>query len=145
LVQGRREALQGLTETATFAGEGLLDGERTVAKLEHKISRQEEKIAKLQKVIVDLKLESGNKPKVIRKSDESRAESATSKLIIALLAEVMRRNGLNCDLQLVKLKNGVNNKCVSQALSAILETGWKMDESTVGRRLDEAIKVWTPA
>jgi len=134
-----------LTQTATYSAEGFLDRDKPVAKLLRKISNQEKKIAKLNKAIADLNLERGDKPKAIRKSDRTRVENTTSKLIIALLAEVLRAKQGNVDQQLTKLKNGANNNCVSRVIRAIDEMGWKMDESTVAKRLDDEIGVWEPA
>jgi hypothetical protein len=126
---------------AEYSSEGFLEQDKLISRLNRKISSQEKTIERLQRHIARKRSDS---PKAKRVSDQTRSENTTSKLIIALLAEVMRRNGLKEDLQLLRLKNDGNNNCVSQAMGTLIQMNWKMDESTLNRRLEEAIKVWNP-
>ena len=132
----------GLSDAAHNYSEGFLDQDKRIAKLGQKIRSQQKTIERLRCVIARTAVKSGVSLKVTRRSDQTRSDKTTSKLIIALLAEVMRRNNLNVSLELTRLKNGANNKCVSQALSTLPAMEWAMDEDTVKPRLAAAINEW---
>jgi hypothetical protein len=130
-----------LSETARYSSEGFLDQDKLIERLERKIRSQQETIEKSRRIITTREIKRGESPKAERKSDRARIDKTTSKLIIALLAEVMRRNQLKVDLELIRLKNNGQSKCVSQAMGTLIQMNWRMDEDTLLGRLKEAIKV----
>jgi hypothetical protein len=128
-----------LSQAAGWAGEGLLDSDRKVSRLERQVARLKEQNARLSAKIAS---SGGSKRKEARTSDLTNSEKNSSKIIVALTAAYL---GNASKGQFVKIKNGSRTDVVTNVVNAVHSMGWKIDEGSVLNRFREALEHWDPS
>jgi hypothetical protein len=120
--------------------EGFLSVEQKLAALERQI-----KALKNDKVVLQAKIASMviSGPKKKRVTDEKNYENTSSKLIVALMRELLGE--AESKIQFAKIKNGLRSVGVaSRAVKAAHFLGWNIDNDTVLDRFRAALKAHPP-
>jgi hypothetical protein len=121
--------------------EGFLSIEQKLAALERQI-----KALKNDKVVLQAKIASmvTSAPKTKRMTDEKNYENTSSKLIVALMAELIGDEA-KWKSQFAKIKMGARSVgVVSRATKSAHLLGWKIDDSTVLDRFRAALIDYSP-
>jgi hypothetical protein len=129
-----------LSVAALYASEGFFDSDKHVARLERQVAKLKKQIEGLNaKVAAGL----GHKPKKQRPSDVKNRETTSSRIIVALMATIIRDKDELKD-QFVRIKTGGRSRVVSKVKSALHELNWNVDEASILQRFRGALEEWEP-
>lgn len=128
-----------LVETVSLNDRGFLDLQKKAEEAERKYAKSQKTITELKAWIADQVVKPSNKSKVRRPSDQKKLDQNTSKIILALAADIMdRKKAGMAEEQLAKLKNGGSTSFSSTISTALQLRGWGMDDQTIKDRIDPA-------